>query len=162
MASWNEVLLAAPELASKVQGRFEATGLALLATIRRDGSPRISGLEPLFAAGELWIGMMPGSRKGTDLRSDRRAALHSATTDKAVTEGDAKVAGLAIPVTEDTEIERFRQAFAEQNANPPPSGQMVLFRLDVTEMSFLKPAGDHLEIGIWAADGAGVRHVDRY
>jgi hypothetical protein len=55
--------------------RFEATGLGLLATLRADGSPRVSGLEPLFALGELWFGMMPESRKALDLLRDPRFAI---------------------------------------------------------------------------------------
>jgi hypothetical protein len=67
VASWSEVEAAAPELAERVKERFAATGLGLLATLRADGSPRISGIEPLFALDELWLGMMDGSRKATDL-----------------------------------------------------------------------------------------------
>ena len=59
MSSWGQVVEVAPDLAASVQARFEAYGLALLATLRRDGSPRISGVEPLFAHDDLWIGMMP-------------------------------------------------------------------------------------------------------
>jgi len=83
MASWTEVAVSAPELAADVRGRFEAHGLALLATVRADGAPRISGIEPLFAGDHLWLGMMEGSRKGADLRREPRFALHSATIDKA-------------------------------------------------------------------------------
>ena len=98
MVCWSDVVIAAPELAAAVQARFDAHGLGLLATLRRDGSPRISGIEPLFALGEVWLGMMPESRKALDLLRDPRFALHNATVDKAVTEGDAKLAGRAIPV----------------------------------------------------------------
>jgi len=53
MAKWSEVCAAAGDLAAAVLGRFEAHGLGLMATIRRDGSPRLSGVEPLFVGGEL-------------------------------------------------------------------------------------------------------------
>ncbi len=96
MSSWSEVKVAAPELAASVEERFEAHGLALMATLRRDGSPRISGVELLFAAGELWLGMMPDSRKARDLERDPRLALHSATTDKEVREGVAEVSMLRL------------------------------------------------------------------
>src|SRR5438105_6347285 len=112
MPSWSEVVSAAPELAATVQARFDAYGLALLATLRRDGSPRISGIEPLFALGELWLGMMQDSRKAADLLRDPRFALHSATTDKQVTAGDAKISGRAVIVDEDATIAGFREAFA--------------------------------------------------
>src|SRR4051812_42460346 len=67
MPTWTEVTTAAPELAAVVQDRFAAHGLALLATLRRDGAPRISGIEPLFALDEVWLGMMDHSRKAEDL-----------------------------------------------------------------------------------------------
>jgi hypothetical protein len=94
-ATWHAFAQEAPELAAFVRSRFEATGLALLATIRADGSPRISGLEPVFHDGELWLAMMPDSVKSADLRRDGRFALHNATTDTDVSEGDVKVNGIA-------------------------------------------------------------------
>ena len=160
MSSWSEVVVAAPELAADVQARFDAYGLALLATLRRDGAPRISGIEPLFALGELWLGMMPGSRKALDLLNDGRFALHSATTDKQVTDGDAKVSGLAVLVEGEADMARFREAFASSAGAPPPDGPFHLFRADVREMSLVRPGGDHLDIDWWRSD-TGVKHVDR-
>jgi hypothetical protein len=149
MVSWADVEQAAPQLAAAVRGRFDAYGLGLLATLRRDGSPRISGIEPLFAMGELWLGMMPDSRKALDLRRDARFALHSATTDKQVTNGDARVAGTALEVSDEATFDRFRSAFAEHAGYPPPEGPFQLFRADVQEMSMIMPAGDHLDIDFW-------------
>jgi pyridoxamine 5'-phosphate oxidase-like protein len=149
MVCWAEVERAAPELAAAVRTRFEAHGLGLLATLRRDGSPRISGIEPLFALGELWLGMMPDSRKALDLLRDRRFALHSATTDKQVTNGDARIAGVGLQVADEATFSRFRSAFAEHAGYPPPPGPFQLFRADVKEMSMIKPGGDHLDIDFW-------------
>jgi hypothetical protein len=160
MASWSDVAAAAPDLAEKVQARFEATGLAFLATLRRDGSPRITGIEPGFWDGDLWLGMMDGSLKALDLRRDPRLALHAATVDKEVKEGDAKIAGRAVEVGDDEKV-RFLAGTAADGAEPPPPGPMHLFRVDVTEASFLVPAGDHLAIEIWT-ERAGARTVDRY
>ena len=160
MPAWSEVVSAAPELAAAVQARFDAYGLALLATLRRDGSPRISGIEPLFAVGELWLGMMPDSRKALDVLRDGRFALHSATTDKQVTSGDAKIAGVAITVEADVQLARFRDAFAQNTGSPPPEGPFHLFRADVREISIVRPSGDHLDIDWWHAGGS-VKHVER-
>src|ERR671926_222591 len=132
MPNWKEVAAAAPELAALVRARFEATGLGLLATLRRDGSPRISGIEPLFTDDELWLGMMPDSRKATDLLRDPRFALHSATVDKQVTEGDARLSGQAVLVEDDETKAAFRKAFEAQNGYPVPPGEFTLFRADVT------------------------------
>jgi hypothetical protein len=162
MTSWNEVVAAAPEVAELAQARIEATGLALLATIRRDGSPRICGVEPLFARGELWLGMMPESRKALDLQRDPRLALHNATVDKHVTEGDIRISGRGVEITDEAEKDEMREAFADANdGQPPPPGPMHLFRVDVTEVSTLKPAGDHLAMAWWRPGGEVIHH-DRY
>src|SRR5919202_4427540 len=124
MGTWREVASAAPELAALVRARFEATGLGLLATLRRDGSPRISGIEPLFTDDELWLGMMPGSRKAADLLRDPRFALHSATIDKQVTHGDARISGRAVAVQDEPTLARFRQAFEAHTGQAPPPGPM--------------------------------------
>jgi hypothetical protein len=162
MTSWNDFTEQAPDLAALVRARLEAHGLALLATVRRDGAPRISGLEPLIAAGELWMGMMPDSRKVADLQRDPRFALHSATVDKDVAEGDVKLSGRAIEVPPDSpDLATFRAAFAAASGYEPPPGPMNLFRADLTEVSSLRPAGDHLVIQWWHP-GEGPHSVDRY
>ena len=161
MAYWSEVVLASPELARVVQARFEAHGLGLLATLRRDGSPRISGIEPLFAMHELWLGMMPESRKALDLLRDGRFALHSATIDKQVTDGDARIAGVAVAMEREEDFARFREAFAAHAGYPPPDGPFQLFRADVREISTIRPAGDHLDIDWWQENAATTQHVER-
>ncbi len=81
MASWAEFASAEPALASRVKERFAIRKHKTLATLRKDGSPRISGIEVEFADGELFLGMMPGSLKLRDLERDPRLALHSPTED---------------------------------------------------------------------------------
>ncbi len=119
-----------------------------MATVRADGSPRISGWEILFDLGQLWLGSMPDSRKGIDARRDPRIALHSATADKDVKDGDAKISGRAVLVTDEAERLAFAQTFEEDNGNEVPQ-PFDLFRVDVTEISMLRPAGDHLVIEWW-------------
>ncbi len=160
MSTWGEVEAAAGELAADVQRRFEATGLGLLATVRADGSPRISPIEPSFWDGQLWLGSMPDSRKATDLRREPRFALHAATADKDVADGDAKVAGRATLVEDLAVHERFAAHFKEATGYGPEPGTFDLFTADVIEMSFLKPAGDHLDIRIWTP-ARGVQLVER-
>ena len=160
MASWGDVERAAATLAETARARFEAHGLGLMATLRHDGSPRISGIEPLFADGELWLGMMPGSRKGADLQKDGRFALHNATVDKQVTDGDVKIGGEARLVDTGESMDRFRLAFERHTGYPPPPGPLTLFRAEVLELSMVRPAGDHLDIEWWR-EGEGVRRVER-
>ena len=160
MHTWTDVAHAAPDLARAVRARFEAHGLGLLATLRRDGSPRISGVEPLFALDDLWLGMMPGSRKASDLVRDPRFALHSATADKQATAGDAKIAGRALAVVGEAELARYAEAFEAVNGYPPGAGPFTLFRADVMDISVLRVVGDHLEITFWRV-GSGVQTIER-
>ena len=81
MVSWQQVLDEAPEFAATVQARFEIRKHATMATLRKDGSPRISGTEVEFEDGQLRLGSMPGALKARDLRRDPRIALHSPTDD---------------------------------------------------------------------------------
>ena len=109
MASWFEFETEAPELAKRVRERFDAHAHKTIATLRRDGSPRISGTETEFSDGELWIGSMRDALKARDLQRDPRFALHSASEDPDVWTGDAKLAGIAEEVSAaDAASHRFR------------------------------------------------------
>ena len=101
MTAWHDVEDAAPELARRVRDLFDAHRHKTIATLRADGSPRISGIEAVFDESELSFGSMPNARKGNDLRRDPRFALHSATVDpvdgsEAQWPGEAKISGKAI------------------------------------------------------------------
>jgi nitroimidazol reductase NimA-like FMN-containing flavoprotein (pyridoxamine 5'-phosphate oxidase superfamily) len=157
MASWNDVSAAAPDLAAKVQARFEATGLGFLATLRADGSPRITGIETGFQRGELWLGMMPDSRKALDLQRDPRLALHAASSDKDVKDGDARLSGRAVEIIDDGEKKMFIQGHEEATGQSVPPGPFHLFRIDVTEIVLMWPEGDHLVIESWREGGAPKR-----
>lgn len=160
MISWDDFAEAEPELATQVRSRFEAYGLAIMATIRADGSPRLSGIEPLFAAGELWLAMMPDGRKSDDLRRDPRLALHNATTDKAVAHSDVKVSGRVVPVTDPSAVSRFVAAAELATGAPPPCGPFDLWRLELTEVIRITPDGDHLTIETWRP-GQPCRRIER-
>lgn len=153
MTTWNDVITAAPDLAERTQARFDATGLALVATLRRDGAPRISGVEPFFGLGHLWLGMMPQSRKAKDLQRDPRFALHAATIDKYLTDGDAKVSGTVTEVLDADERAAFARAVAERTGfDPSTTGEFHLFQADLSEVVFisLAPEGDAIQIERWA------------
>jgi hypothetical protein len=159
MASWSEVEAAAPELAARVRATMDAHKHKVLATLRRDGSPRVSGIEATFTDGELWLGMMPGSRKAMDLRRDPRLALHSASVDPtednpSAWPGDAKVAGRAVEVDD--------QALLERLGAGEGAGGAHLFRVDLAEVVHTRvgtPA-DHLVIEVWR-EGTGLRRLRR-
>ncbi|MFI5225957.1 MAG: pyridoxamine 5'-phosphate oxidase family protein [Candidatus Limnocylindrales bacterium] len=159
MSTWAEIEEAEPELAGAVRARFEEHGFGLLATLRRDGAPRISGVVPLFALGELWLPMLPGSRKALDLLADPRFALHCATIEKDLAAGDAKLSGRATPVDDEATVDNFCAAFAEVTDDPPPDGPFPLFRAEVLDMSIVRSDGDRLDIRWWR-EGEGVGHAE--
>ncbi len=155
MPSWSEVETEAPEFAALARRLLDAHVHKTLATLRRDGSPRISGTEVVFAEGELWLGSMWHSLKALDLQRDPRFALHSGSADPPGWTGDAKLAGRAEEITDPGR----KAAIIGDDAPPGPSH---LFRADVTELVVVRigdPA-DHLVIETWHA-GRGITRRER-
>ena len=145
MASWGDVEREAPELAARARDFFDAHVHKTLATLREDGSPRISGTEVEFRDGELYIGSMWMAVKALDLRRDGRFALHSGSDDPPGWSGDAKVAG----------------SFVEE-PGPPGERPSHAFRADVTELVVVGLNADRTKLLIdsWHA-GRGVRRIER-
>jgi pyridoxamine 5'-phosphate oxidase-like protein len=162
MASWQEVEAAVPDLAAAVRTVFDAHKHKVLATLRADGSPRVSGNEVTFKDGEIWLGMMHRSVKALDLLRDPRLAVHSATVDAELTLGDAKLAGRAVEETDPQTIRRFSSDSAEEHDGVEPPEPFHLFRVDIGEVSIVRigdPA-DHLVIESWSP-AAGYRRTER-
>lgn len=150
MASWQEFALAAPELAAPVRARFEATKHHVLATLRRDGSPRVSGTEAEFTGdGRLTMGSMAGAVKAADLKRDPRFALHANPGDGSMDGGDSKIAGLAVPAT------------PPQPEGAEESDGSDLFELDIREVVHTTVEDDQLRIRFWKAGDEGVREIWR-
>jgi hypothetical protein len=154
MASWQEIEQAAPELVERARGYLDAHVHKTLATIRRDGAPRISGTEIFFAQGDVWLGSMPGALKARDLRRDARFALHSGSDDPPEWPGDAKLSGVVEEITDPEVVQRINGAAA--------SGPSHLFRLDLHEASVvgLNEARDRIVIELWHP-GEAVRRIER-
>lgn len=144
MARWREIEATEPDFAERLRKRFDAYKHKTMATLRKDGSPRISGIEVEFRDGEVVLGMMPGSLKAKDVLRDPRVAIHSGTEDpveEAKVVIDAKLSGVAIEV--------------------PADGHHA-FNIDVKEavvISLGDPA-DHLVIETWR-DGKGLTSTKR-
>jgi Pyridoxamine 5'-phosphate oxidase len=155
MTAWRDVEQAEPEFARRVRALFDAHRHKTLATLRADGSPRISGIEAAFADGELVFGSMPNARKGADLRRDPRFALHSATVDpvegaEAQWPGEAKISGRAIA--------------AGPLGDGPPSGEPGGdgFRADIAEVvhTHLNEQATLLVVEWWTP-AHGLRRIER-
>ena len=153
MANWREIEASEPAFAAAVKALFDAHKHKTMATLRKDGSPRISGIECNFDNGDLWLGMMAGSLKAADVLRDSRVAIHSASDDSDGTSGwpgDAKLAGRLVEVTDEAEMHRMQ-------------GQPGhLFRVDIAEVSktTLGDPADHLLIETWSPS-RGLRRIER-
>jgi hypothetical protein len=163
MARWSDVESAEPDFAKRVRHVLEAHKHKTIATLRRDGSPRISGIEATFVAGELWIGSMPGAVKALDLRRDPRLALHSGSEDAdpehpEAWPGDAKVAGRAVEAVGAEDKAAF---WAAQTGPTPPDGDSShLFRIEPAEVVLTRVEGGELVIESWH-EGVGLRQRRR-
>jgi pyridoxamine 5'-phosphate oxidase-like protein len=142
MTRWKDFAADQPDFAQRVQQLFKRQKHMTLATLRRDGSPRISGTEVEFDPEDLVLGMMPGSLKARDLLRDARLALHSPSVepppeDESAWPGEAKIAGRAVEITD-----------------KDPSDASHRFRVDITEVVLTKvaPSRDHLVIESWHPD----------
>jgi hypothetical protein len=155
MAGWSEFEAQAPELAARVRALLDAHTHKTLATLRRDGAPRISGTEARFADGELYIGSMWQALKARDLQRDPRYALHSGSIDPPEWAGDAKVAGRAEEVLDPERVRALNGEAAEH-------GPSHLFRLGLDEVSLvgLDDARTALVIEVWTP-GRGMRTIRR-
>jgi hypothetical protein len=152
MASWSEVGAQAPELAALARRILDPNKHKVLATLRRDGSPRVSGIEVTFDGGELWLGSMARALKARDLQRDPRFALHGAPVDPdAGWEGDAKLSGV---VEEVTDAARRTAVLGDRHSDAH------LFRADIRELSVVRVEGDRLVIEAWHA-GRGVSRRER-
>jgi len=153
MSKWDQVSAEVPELAQRVYDRFEAHPHHVLATLRRDGSPRVSGINVFFNSGELWFGSMPGARKIDDLVRDPRLSLHSAPLSEELIGGDARVSGLArlLPPHESSQWLQATQG----NGQPG-----VVALVDVLELSLVEVEGDEMVITSWSVT-SGLRVTRR-
>ena len=142
MTTYDDFAEQAPELAAAIKARFEAEKHHVLATLRADGSPRVSGTEVGFKNGQLFLGSMPDARKALDLRRDPRFALHAHTGDGTMAGGDAKVSGLAQEATDEATLAAFR-------ADEQPAGPYHLFLIDLQEAVLTTVADDQLVVQLW-------------
>jgi hypothetical protein len=158
MASFTDVESEEPEFAARVRRAFDAHSHKFLATLRTDGSPRISGIEMHFVAGEPWLAGMPGSVKFTDLRRDPRFALHSGSDEPDAFDADAKLSGRATQVTDADE----RNRYAAAAGLPPEHMGFELFRIDLDQvvLTALNDEKNALVVSSWRS-GRGLAQTAR-
>jgi hypothetical protein len=130
--TWRDLELAAPEIAEPGETRLDDARVALLATLRKDGSPRISPVEPFFFEGQLLFGAMAWTLKVRDLERDPRCTLHSAVTGPNAGEGELKLYGRAIEADDD-----LRDACRDGWWTKEPHEAARVFSLTIEEAAFV-------------------------
>ena len=149
--TWGQFSEQDSELAKLGEDQFTRTGLALVGTLRRDGWPRISPVEPFIVGGELYLGMMWRSRKALDLLRDPRCVVHSTVSDRMGSEGEFKVYGRAVEVKDLDERKRFRNAVFEAIGYRPEEPEFHCFSIDIESVVFTRLEGDRMVHRVWRA-----------
>lgn len=172
MVSWTQFESEAPELAAPIRAAFEGHLHHVIATLTLDGSPRVSGNEVRFAGDDVWLGMMPASRKAADLRRDPRVAIHAAPVDTTLEVGDAKVSGRAVEVDAETVAwfleqishpgaETFDAEADDEVPNEDSDAfEAAAFKVDLTSATLTTVAGDVMTVRTWHP-GRPVTSTDR-
>jgi len=147
--SWGDFAGACGDLAERMQQRFESHLHAVMATIRADGSPRMSGMEAPIRDGHLWLGMDRKSTKAADLRRDPRFGLHSAPDSGELQGGDARIEGHAELTTPD-QLDVFLSAHPHE---VDPSVPFALYVAKIARAVLVRVEGHHLVVETWTSAG---------
>ena len=153
MVSWAAFQTKAPELAALGEERFDRTGVILLGTIRADGRPRISPVEPVITDGELYLGMMWQSKKALDLLRDPRCLVHSTVSDREGKDGEFKAYGQARAVADADDRERYCQALFAKIEWRPEGEEWHLFNLDIDEVGYTRFGEGKQWVQTWRPGG---------
>ena len=151
MVNWQAFSEESPRVAEVFVRRYRTTGnLCLLATLRADGYPRISPMEPGIFENQLVLVGMPNTTKFRDLGRDPRFCLHTATVDPYVGDGDAKLWGIARNVQDKGLHERFAAHLLERGG-PDIRGEKLdpFYVADITAASSIEIVDGQLTVTSW-------------
>lgn len=149
---WGDFKREASELAAFGEERFERAGLVLVGTLRRNGWPRISPVEPLIADGRLYLGMMWRSVKALDLLRDPRCTVQSIVSNRDASEGEFKLYGRAVEVPDLAERGRYAEALFQKIGFRPEEPEYHLFSIDIESTSSAVIRDDEWVREVWSAD----------
>ena len=150
-ATWRQFAAESPELAATGAAQFAQTGLALVGTLRRDGWPRVSPVEPFISEGQLYLGMMWRSVKALDLLRDPRCVVHSTVSNKDGTEGEFKVYGRAREVNDPDEWRKFGDAVYAAIGMRIEDTEGHCFAIEIESVVFSQLCGEEFHWEIWKA-----------
>lgn len=135
---WSEIEPAQPRLAELGQQRLIKPGVVLVATIRRDGTPRLSPVEPLVMDGDLWLCMLWQSTKAADLVRDPRVLVHSVITNRDGSEGEFKIRGTARAENDPAVQRRYADTAAAALGWDAEPGRFHLFAVDIAGVTVIR------------------------
>jgi hypothetical protein len=158
---WLEMENTQPRLAGLARQRLIEPGVVLVATIRRDGTPRLSPVEPFVMDGDLWLSMMWQSTKAGDLLRDPRILVHSVITNREGTEGEFKVRGTASAEADPGIQRRYADAVANNLGWNPQPGRFHLFAVDIDEVTVIRydPATGDQHVARWPPGSEFIRRA---
>ena len=150
---WSEFAAHQRVLAAAAKDQLIKPGVLLVGTTRRDGSARISGVEPLIMDGDLWLSMMPASAKARDLYRDPRILLHSIVTNPAP-QAEIMMRGTVRMETAHDAQRRYAAAAGGHLGWRPVPGEFVLFAVDIDEVAYIghDPGSNAQHVARWPAD----------
>jgi hypothetical protein len=156
---WTEMERRQPQLAAVGRRRLIDPGVLLIATIRRDGTPRLSPVEPFVMDGDLLLSMLWQSRKAWDLMRDRRILVHSIVTGRDGGNGEFKVRGTAEVEADPVVQQRYAAAVSANLGWQPEPGRFHLFRIDIDNVVYMRyddATGDQY-LAVWPPGRESVR-----
>jgi hypothetical protein len=174
MATWAEFETEAPELAQAATGLWpgivsldrsgvlpEATpcfAISYLATVRRDGAPRLHPFCPILAGGRLFAAIPRSSPKGWDLRRDPRCVIHALP---GAEDDELCIRANAIEVTDDATRALVLEVVARsgvggmiESVSNDPLFDFDLQQVDVARWLDIGEPGTRAERRRWPATGA--------
>ena len=148
---WSDIERTQPRLAALARERLIRPGVVLVATIRQDGTPRLSPVEPYVLDGDLWLSMMWQSTKARDLIRDPRILVHNVITSPQGAEGEFKIRG-TVRAEHDLALQRrYADAVAASLGWNPQPGRFHLFAVDISNVTFITydPGSGDQHAAIW-------------
>jgi hypothetical protein len=149
---WSEIAEREPALGAVAREKLIEPGVLLVGTTRRDGTARISGVEPLVLDGTLLLSMMSGSTKAGDLRRDTRILLNSVVTGPEAG-AELKVRGTVAEERDPGVQRRYADEVAATLGWQPVVGCFTLFAVDIEEITYIgyDPATGGQHVARWPA-----------
>lgn len=149
--TWQKLAQQDPELAALGQERLDRNGLVMVATLRKNGWPRISPVEPLFHNGQLYLGMMWRSKKALDLLRDPRCSVHNTVSDRMASEGEFKVYGRAMDIANPDERQDYLKALFRKIGWQPVGEEFHCFAIDIHSAAANTLVGEEFQHQVWKA-----------